>query len=425
MGPVALFDKSFLQSLSVDESVWFDHFFYPNICPLFFVETLADLSKSNLRSDRTAEDEVRIIANKTPELSGGPCVYHQSLCIGDLMGHRAPMTGQIPLGNARSVQAADGRKGTVYDESLEQEALRRWRDAAFEDVERLFARGWRQMLASLDLAAVAEGMRKLGINPQNCKSLDQARDIATGLLHSRDKPFDQMALLFLFVQIPRDMMQPILARWKIDQYRPLAAYAPYAAHILSVELFFQIALAANLISTERPSNRVDIAYLFYLPFCQVFTSSDALHRRCAPLFLRSDQSFVWGPDLKAELRRLNAHFARLPESVRESGIMRFASLPVGGSGDLMMRLWDKHFPGWGNKENLVEKLKPEKNAEVAKEIRGLIDAPTVHPAPDDPEFADTKHVAIQRRIRKLKGTWWQLPKDLKAEPEPPQPAANG
>jgi hypothetical protein len=48
--------KSFLQSLSVDESVWFDHFFIPNICPLFYVETLADLEKS-VREGRTPERE--------------------------------------------------------------------------------------------------------------------------------------------------------------------------------------------------------------------------------------------------------------------------------------------------------------------------------------------------------------------------------
>jgi hypothetical protein len=57
MGPTVIFDKSFLQSLSVDESVWFDHFFYANICPLFYVETLADLEKA-VREDRTPEQEV-------------------------------------------------------------------------------------------------------------------------------------------------------------------------------------------------------------------------------------------------------------------------------------------------------------------------------------------------------------------------------
>ena len=67
MGPIALFDKSFLQSLSLDESVWFAHFFMPVVCPLFYVETLADLEKA-VRAGRTPEQEVGIIARKFPEV---------------------------------------------------------------------------------------------------------------------------------------------------------------------------------------------------------------------------------------------------------------------------------------------------------------------------------------------------------------------
>jgi hypothetical protein len=64
--------------------------------------------------------------------------------------------------------------------------------------------------------------------------------------------------------------------------RPLNEFAPYAAHVVTVELFLQFALAAHLIASNRPSNRTDIAYLFYLPFCTLFASSDNLHRRTAP-----------------------------------------------------------------------------------------------------------------------------------------------
>lgn len=42
MGPITLFDKSFLQSLSTDESVWFDNFFYPVIAPLFCRDNSGD-----------------------------------------------------------------------------------------------------------------------------------------------------------------------------------------------------------------------------------------------------------------------------------------------------------------------------------------------------------------------------------------------
>ena len=86
MGPIALFDKSFLQSLSLDESVWFDHFFLSTICPLFFVETLADLEKA-VRAGRTPEQEVGIIADKTPEMCGTPCAYHVDLAVINLLGH--------------------------------------------------------------------------------------------------------------------------------------------------------------------------------------------------------------------------------------------------------------------------------------------------------------------------------------------------
>jgi hypothetical protein len=38
-GPILLFDKSILQSLSVDEAVWLDTFYFPCITPVFFTET--------------------------------------------------------------------------------------------------------------------------------------------------------------------------------------------------------------------------------------------------------------------------------------------------------------------------------------------------------------------------------------------------
>ena len=36
VGPTLLLDKSILQSLSLDEAVWLDTFYYPNITPLSF-----------------------------------------------------------------------------------------------------------------------------------------------------------------------------------------------------------------------------------------------------------------------------------------------------------------------------------------------------------------------------------------------------
>ncbi len=153
MGPITLFDKSFLQSLSLDESLWFDHFFLTNVAPIFYVETLADLNKP-ARRGRTSEQEVRIIADKFPDMHGNPCSHHTDLCINNLLGHSVPMTGQIPLGQGYLVKNA-GRSGAVFQQSHESEAFSRWQKNEFQEIERLYARSWRSALHNLELTEVA------------------------------------------------------------------------------------------------------------------------------------------------------------------------------------------------------------------------------------------------------------------------------
>jgi hypothetical protein len=411
MGPVALFDKSFLQSLTVDESVWFDHFFYSNICPLVYVETLADLTKNTNSSGRSAEEIVRIIADKTPATSGAPCVHHRDLCISNLMGRPVPMNGQIPTPGGRSVRS-NGKKGVVFDESPEARAFARWPQAEFHEIERSYAHGWRELLTRLDLPATAARMRTLGINSKDCRTIDQAYAIAEGLVHGGTQPFEQIGLLFAFLEIPPDQQRPILQRWSIDQYRPLAEYAPYAAFVLVVELFFQIALAANLISDGRASNRVDVSYLCYLPFCQLFISSDKLHRKCASVFLRNNQDFVWGPDLKAELAQQNVGFAKFPREVLETGLIKFARAPIGEPGSLLLRLWDRHTPGWHGRDQSSIPLTQDAEKKLVEHVRRLSKAPTSAHVESETED-DLNQVVIQRRVPKRRGSWWLLPKDMK------------
>ena len=414
MGPITLFDKSFLQSLSLDESVWFDHFFYPVISPLFYVETLADLEKA-VRQGRTPEQEVGIIAAKTPEMHGGPCVHHGSLCLENLMGRVIPMNGRIPVAGGRPVRA-DGDSGVVYEASPEVEAFSRWQKGKFLDVEHQFAKTWRASLSALDLLAVAAGIRAMGIDAKTCKSLDQAKRMADTIVSAKDKPLDRMKLAFLFLDIPRQFEHPILEQWRVAGYPPLSVYAPFVAHVLTVEIFFQIALAADLISTERPSNRVDVAYLFYLPFCMIFVSFDKLHRRCAPLFLRPDQDFVWGENLKADLNQLNEYYSKLPESEKETGIMRFASTPPETNDHLVTQLWDRHLRPWRGKSLDLPRT-PEKEKEMVDWFKRFSKAPTLPPEEVDFDPEDARTLSIHRLIGRRRGSWWQIPKDLKVSHE--------
>jgi hypothetical protein len=411
MGPLTLFDKSFLQSLSLDESVWFDNFFLTNVCPLFFVETLADLGKS-ARPGRSAEAEVRIIASKFPELHGTPNVHHLSICTAELFGHKIPVSGeQMVVAGGRAVKA-DGKTGVVFDASPESRAFSRWQNEEFSEIERDHATLWREMLTNLDLREVAAGFKKLGIDGKSCKSLAEAKQLAVSIVRSKNSPFDVIRLAFHFLGIRPQYHREIVQRWSLTNYAPLAQYAPYTAHVLSVELFFQIALAANLISSDRASNRVDIGYLFYLPFCMIFVSSDKLHQKCAPLFLRNRQQFIWGTDLKSGLKELNAHYSALPTVEQDKGISSFAVYPPKDGDFLVSRIWDFHFPDWRSLGEIDVSGPEIKHKELSAMVRRTAEAPAIPFDELDFDPAEADSMTIERRVQKKKGSWFQIPKNI-------------
>ena len=86
-------------SLPVDSrelSLWLDTFYYPNITPLFFMETLADLEKQ-VAEGRTPEQVVGNLAEKTPVQSGGPNVHHTPLYVASLLGQDVAMDNRVLL----------------------------------------------------------------------------------------------------------------------------------------------------------------------------------------------------------------------------------------------------------------------------------------------------------------------------------------
>ncbi|MFL6709278.1 MAG: hypothetical protein ACJ8HI_13830 [Massilia sp.] len=416
MGPNTLFDKSFLQSLSVDESVWFDHFFSPVICPIFYVETLADLKKTpRAGSSRTPEDDVRILAEKTPVLSGAPCAHHMQLCIGNLLGQEAPHLGQVPIAGGRPVRSKDGKPGVVFQPSPEANAFSRWQRGQFLEIEHGVASSWRSMLATLNLREVGQRMRALGITPQTCRGVEEAYGVAACLVHSQAAPEEQLALLFEFVHIPVQLRGEIHGLWASAGFPPLAKYAPYAAHVLTVELFFQIALAAGHISAERASNRADIAYLFYLPFSHVFVSGDKLHRRCAAPFLKKGQEFVWAPDLKAGLSEIDQILSIVPEQEREVGLHKLAPRPPAGADNVASKLWERYSPGVREEERTVldmDAAGERKLVDHVDEFAKAATAPEVAGIPSD----ELHSLTIERLVPPKRGKWWLIPKSVADDP---------
>jgi hypothetical protein len=409
MGPIALFDKSFLQSLNVDESVWFDQFFIANISPLFYIETLADLDKEMTRG-RTAEQVVGDIASKTPELSGAPNVHHQYLLLGNLMGQPVSMSNRPLVAGGRPVESG-GKKGVNIDISPEAKAFSRWQNGEYQQLEREFAKLWRANLKSLTFESSAIYAEKLGIDISQCKNYNDAFRVATDIVTKSGKPYDLIEFIVTSLAIPRKYHQQLVRNYQTANFPPLSQFAPYAAHVIKVEIFFHICVSRGFISADRPSNKIDIAYLHYLPFCNVFISGDKLHRSTAPLFLTGNQKFVWAPDLKADLSKINDHFMELPDEVKDKGIMSFASKPPAEGNYLTAELWDIMNPNWRTLGKNMTPLSEEANEKILKHVKGFTEAQTLPPEMMLDPTEEIDNLSIQRSIKKKRGSWYQIPKD--------------
>ncbi len=411
MGPTLISDKSFLQSITVDESVWLDNFYLNIICPIFFSETLADLSK-NVRSGRTPEQEVRIVSNKTPEMSIAVNAFHKDLCIANLGGYSITMDRRPLVPGGKPVESKD-EKGVVFESPQEQLAFSRWQEEKFLDLERDYAKKWRDETEKIDYNKFLKICDQYRIEIPKCKSLEEAKCKAELLLNKYSSPMNFMKFVFTALDIPPQMFMQTYHEWGNLGCPSLNRFAPYAYYVLTIELFFHIAINSGFISGERKSNKIDISYLYYLPFCNLFVSTDKLHKRCAPLFMTENQEFLWGPDMKQDLKKIDLHYNELPDAVKEQGLHSFASQPPMEGDFLVSKIWDKYLPSWRNKRSIPqENLAKLQNSELHAKMKGLANAEELPPEKVDflPDEADL--MVIKRNISRKKGKWHQIGKHI-------------
>lgn len=404
MGPSLVFDKSFLQSLSVDEAVMLDQMFTCVVTPVFMVETLADLAKET-GTDRPVAKAVAGLAERTPVAHGYMNTFHQQVAESDLLGDRAAMDHRPVVAGGIPV-SVEGKAGIVFEKSPEAEAFERWQAGAFLDVERRFASQWRKELGELDLKAVADGYRSIIRKEERPKSHADARRLAAQIVDAPGQSFRALRMSHDLLDLPVEAMRAIATAWKATGSPPLREYAPFAAHCLEVDLYFVLAMTNGIISDQRPSNRVDVSYLCYLPFAHVFVSQDRLHRAAAPLFMTNRQRFVWGLDLKADLKRLNEHFLGLPEEEKAKGLFLLVANPPTDDQGLCATLWDAARPGWREPRPAARPLTREQHDEIIRQSKGMRAAALAGPPSARPQGGEEiQHLSIARFIPKTRGSW--------------------
>jgi len=300
------------------------------------------------------------------------------------------------------VQLGD-QKGIVFKKAPEYDALERWRQRAFIEVERNFAKQWRRSLTQIDFnAKVQMVMGDLG-HWRKPKTLDDAKRIADNVIDYLDPEWLLRFGLDL-LGVPK-ATEFVVQDWIERRRPPLREHVPYFIFMLTINIFFYLVLPTQLLRNVKASHQVDLAYLYYLPFCSVFTSKDNFHAQLVPLFIDPHQTFVNGVEFKEDLKNLNGYYSALSEEVLKTGLISFAAFPPEDDQFLVTRLWDRYGPGWrAIKAQPKPPRDPESDKRLIEHLKQLSESPELTPH-DERDIDMLNYVNIARSVLARKGKW--------------------
>jgi hypothetical protein len=365
MGPILLCDKSTVQGLSSVELNMLRRNYSLMIPPVLLMEILADLRKADNIEDGQAE--VQRLANKLVPACSYVNVGFRDIVIGELHGYKMPCDGRPVLRKGKSVRSGE-QTGMILEQSPEDEALLRWQRGSFLDAEKLLATEWRRVSQAIDLEGAQRVLRDHYSRHTKLSTLPDVAVLADELM--RSTPPRKLVSWFLTdSEILANKFEETLAKIEKNSAFKLETELPYTSRCLRVALIFHFGLAFGLVST-RSTNRIDLEYLYYLPFCMVFSSGDFLHRDLVQ-FISKDQIFILRDVFKADLKGLAMWWTTLTAKEQEEERHRIG--PPEFQASVTHQAWKKFMkPGYRERTPLKQKMSPEGEEKLMDHIRKIM-----------------------------------------------------
>jgi hypothetical protein len=384
MSLAIILDKSSFQMLNLDEIVVLHNYFLPNITPILVTEILGDVKKEEVEG-KSSKEKVAQLAKKLLPYQSEVNIHYPKLIEMNLLGDKLSLDHRPIVGNITLTETETGAKGFHHGPSHEEVALSQWKNGKFSKTEELEAKLWRDVTTQQDiLTNLQQQLKEANVDGGKLRSLEEVQEYVDSILAD---PKNQKGLLeFCFTEfgINAELTVQIYDRWlHIGEQPTLATFAPYAYHCCRVKLFFYLALKNDLIGT-RPTNNVDLQYLYYLPFCLIFSSNDKFHKNVVRVLMGDRHTFVTGDELKKGLKEVVSYRSVLSE---KKHIERTQKEPPEIPAFLTYQLWNKYL-NWPSKFNWKisatemeeQKIKMETfiNAKAANKSEGGV--------VDDPDF---------------------------------------
>jgi hypothetical protein len=334
-GPPTILDKSTFQALSFADLAEFRNYFLENVTPVLILEILGDLAKQ-YRDGTVPEAKVTELAAK---FGIGEWLNEDRafICVNTLLGTPIPLTGKVVPAYATIVDEEEG-SAAIIEEGPLNHLVRRLATGKATEADRQLAARWRAGSRGLSLSGLNDFVNQHRIIVPRVGNPAEAVDAARGLADTATLQNLWLAWLIETLAVNARTESEIVVRWR-TRGGLLRSFAPYAHYCLHAQLSLFVAWRSNVVKW-KPTNLLDLEYLYYLPFCSVFVSEDKLHCALAPPLMRPDQAFVKMNDFKAGLRQARLYFEDLPEGDRIKARKNLYDWPPEGS--IIRELWLKN-----------------------------------------------------------------------------------
>lgn len=362
MGPTLLADKCSIQSLAPEELYSVGSVFYLNVPPILIQEIAGDLKK---KSKHGPQHEIGVLAKKlnccVPEASIN--LHYVFLCEGELLGLPVPQDGQTVIGGGQRITAPDGKTLVFLDEHPDEATLRRWCNGEVTPEDEAFAEKLRSTTKKVNLEAMVQSFQP---SLKGLPRLKNLHDVARSVDHhlATTDQFKSLCTAMDCLKLQESKREEAARRWETLRPTSLRAFAPYTFSIYRAIHIFTVGMGCRVIGT-RATNQLDLEYLFYLPFCHIFSSGDNFVIEMSRVLMRPGQLFVDADTLKGDMRAIARIRNARSESARSALIDHYAKHPHGRFNN---PLWRKALKPWERDRNLST-LPPDVSKRLFEEAR--------------------------------------------------------
>lgn len=374
MGPIIILDKSAFQMLSKREHRILGEHFSQNVTPVLRYEVLGDLSKKVLKG-RDSHERVMDLARKLSGVGGFYNMNYQDVCATTLLGAMLELDGRV-----------FPEDYSVHGDSMYVDATRvsmqiaNWAAGNFTSRDEGLSKIWREETRSMSfegLNRVLNRHRVLIPPPATAEKIVSVADELLALRSLQPVWLDWILEQGIFSIRAKEAIR---MRQRAESAEYLSDLSSYAHHCIRVLLSLVVAVRHGYLKWD-PTHLIDVQYLYYLPFCMVFTSDDHVHRLLAPQlrlgkvkYKDAQQSFVSAQELKRGLRELADDFDSLDAGGQSRRRFALGHYPPAIGSGVINRIWKVHCGGWHGSGNRAIQLTKEESDLAAAEAKALIAA---------------------------------------------------